>query len=66
MTIDRSEINRALAKAIAFKQCGKDAEAEAWAFQLVGLLECAAILDPSRSREIATRFVRLTSPEARQ
>ena len=29
--IDRSEVNRALAKAIAFKQCGKDAQAEAWA-----------------------------------
>ena len=31
--LDRSEINRALAKAIAYKQCGKDAEAEAWAAQ---------------------------------
>lgn len=45
--IDRSEVNRALAKAIAFKQCGKDAQAEAWAAELVRLLECAAILDPS-------------------
>ena len=42
--IDRSEVNRALAKAIAFKQVGKDREAEAWATTLVRLLECAAIL----------------------
>ena len=46
--IDRSEVNRALAKAIAFKQCGKDAQAEAWAAELVRLLECAAILDPNK------------------
>lgn len=44
MTLDRSEIARALAKAIAFKQCGKQAEAEAWARRLVELLECADIL----------------------
>ena len=42
--IDRSEINRALAKAIAYKQCGKQAEAEQWARKLVHLLECAKIL----------------------
>ena len=44
MTIDRSEVSRALAKAVSFKQCGKDAEAAAWARQLVTLLECAEIL----------------------
>lgn len=44
MTLDRSEISRALAKAIAYKQCGKDAEAASWARQLVELLECAEIL----------------------
>lgn len=43
--IDRSEVNRALAKAIAFKQCGKDAEAAQWARKLVEQLECAAILN---------------------
>jgi hypothetical protein len=43
-TIDRSEVARALAKAIAYKQCGKDQEAEAWARKLVTLLECANIL----------------------
>jgi hypothetical protein len=44
MTIDRSEVARALAKAIAYKQCGKDREAEDWAKKLVQLLECAQIL----------------------
>lgn len=46
MAIDRSETARALAKAIAFKQCGKDREAEQWARRLVELLECARILRP--------------------
>ena len=44
MTIDRSEVSRALAKAIAYKNCGKQAEAEQWAAKLVRLLECANIL----------------------
>jgi hypothetical protein len=44
MSIDRTEVSRALAKAIAFKNCGKDAEAAAWARKLVHLLECAEIL----------------------
>lgn len=44
--MDRSEINRALAKAIAYKQCGKDREAEDWARTLIELLECADILAP--------------------
>lgn len=44
MTIDRSKVAQALAKAIAYKQCGKDRQAEAWARLLVELLECAAIL----------------------
>jgi hypothetical protein len=33
-----------MAKAIAYKQCGKDREAEKWARELVRILECAAIL----------------------
>ena len=45
--IDRTEVSRALAKALAYKQCGKDQLAEAWACKLVDLLECAAIIDPS-------------------
>ena len=42
--IDRSEASRAMAKAIAYKQCGKDREAAEWAAELVRLLECAEIL----------------------
>jgi len=42
--IDRSAVARALAKAIAYKMCGKDAEASDWARELVRLLECADIL----------------------
>ena len=45
MTIDRSEVSRALAKAIAFKNVGKDREASIWARKLVELLECAEILN---------------------
>lgn len=44
MTIDRSEAARAMAKAIAYKACGKDQEAAEWARKLVRLLECAEIL----------------------
>jgi hypothetical protein len=42
--IDRSAVNRALAKAIAYKQCGKDEEAAEWARELVKLLELQEIL----------------------
>lgn len=42
--IDRSEVNRALAKAIAYKQCGRDMQAAQWAAKLVDLLQCADIL----------------------
>lgn len=44
MAIDRSEAARAMAKAIAYKQCGKDSEAAEWAQKLVRILECAEIL----------------------
>ena len=42
--IDRAEVSRALAKAIAYKQCGKQAEAADWARKLIRLLELAEIL----------------------
>ena len=42
--IDRSAVAQALAKAIAYKQCGKDRDATQWARRLVELLECAEIL----------------------
>ncbi|WP_156477803.1 hypothetical protein [Sphingomonas sanguinis] len=44
MGIDRSAVATALAKAIAYKQCGKDQDAADWARKLVELLECAEIL----------------------
>lgn len=44
MPINRTDTAQALAKAIAFKNCGKDREAEDWARKLVELLECANIL----------------------
>ncbi|MGH3780534.1 MAG: hypothetical protein ACRDRO_07865 [Pseudonocardiaceae bacterium] len=40
----RSEINRALAKAIAYKDCGKHDLAAEYAAELVRLLGCADIL----------------------
>ena len=54
--IDRSEINRALAKAIAYKQCGKDQKAAAWAVRLVDLLECAEIFDPAYLARVRTEL----------
>lgn len=42
--MDRSAINRALAKAIAHKQAGNEALARDWAAHLAWLLECADIL----------------------
>ena len=48
MTIDISATAQALAKAIAFKRCGKDRDAAVWARRLVELLECAEILTPDR------------------
>ena len=43
-TTTRSEISRALAKAIAYRDCGEDAKCEAWAAELVRLLHCERIL----------------------
>lgn len=42
--MDRSEINRALAKALAYKQIGQQRDAETWARRLIHLLECENIL----------------------
>lgn len=47
--IDRSEVARCLAKAIAYKQCGKDALAREWAINLIQALECAEILKGARA-----------------
>lgn len=42
--IDRSAINQALSKAIAYKNCGKDVPAREWAKKLIELLEVSDIL----------------------
>lgn len=44
--MNRTEINRALAKAIAYKNCGKDNDAAAWGRELIRLLELSDILAP--------------------
>ena len=46
--IDRTEVSRAMAKALAYKQCGKDADAAQWARELVRILQCADILRESQ------------------
>lgn len=42
--INRNEVSRYLAKAIAYKACGNDAEARAWARKLIEALQLADIL----------------------
>lgn len=49
--IDRSAASRAVAKAIAYKQAGKHAEAAQWAAELVRLLYCADILSTTTNQE---------------
>lgn len=45
--MNRSEINKALSKAIAYKNCGKDEEAEKWGRELIRLLQLGQILTNS-------------------
>lgn len=44
--VDRVNANRALAKAIAYKDCGKDQQAEQWAIALLRELQCTGIIKP--------------------
>lgn len=44
---DRSAISRAVAKAIAYPDCGKPERAAAWAAEVVRLLGAQAILTPT-------------------
>lgn len=44
MSVNRSDASRALAKAIAYADCGKPADADKWARELVILLGSAGIL----------------------
>ena len=43
-SVDRSEVSKSLAKAIAYQNCGKAAEAERWARLLIQQLKQAHIL----------------------
>lgn len=47
---DRSELARAMAKAIAYRDCGKPEKAAAWAARLVDMLEAQNILRPGVER----------------
>jgi hypothetical protein len=42
---DRSAISRAVAKAIAYHDCGKPEKAQAWAAELARLLDAKGILN---------------------
>jgi hypothetical protein len=44
---DRSAISRAVAKAIAYHDCGKPEKAAIWAAEVVRLLEVQSILTPA-------------------
>ena len=46
--IDRSEVSRSLAKAIAYQNVGKTEEAEQWARKLVEQLKLANILKEAK------------------
>jgi hypothetical protein len=45
--IDRSEINRALAKALAYQACGKPEASWMWAAELMRLLRAGHLLHPA-------------------
>lgn len=45
----RSDINRALAKAIAYRDCGEQAKAEKWAARLVFMLHAENILNTNHT-----------------
>ena len=44
---DRRAISRAVAKAIAYHDCGKSEKAAAWAVEVIRLLEAQATLTPA-------------------
>lgn len=45
-TLDRVSINRALAKCIAYRNCGKHDKANAWAVQLMRELQARDLVKP--------------------
>jgi hypothetical protein len=44
--IDRTNAARALAKAMAYRDCGKDREAEYWAIALMRELQATGVIRP--------------------
>lgn len=58
-SIDRSAVNHALSKAIAYKQCGKDMTAADWACELITLLGLAGILN-DKAKAQAESYIGLT------
>jgi hypothetical protein len=52
--LNRSELNRALAKAIAYQQCGKQRMANAWAARLIYLLDTMDIMDQKQLGPLLT------------
>lgn len=55
--LDRSKLNQALSKAIAYKQYGKDLKAQLWSLKLIQLLDTMDILDQT---VLADRSVELS------
>ena len=49
---ERTRINQALAKVIAYRNCGKDNDADAWAATLLDLLESSHLLSSEGARKI--------------
>lgn len=47
-TQQKSDLNRALAKSIAYKACGKDADADHWARAVVELMRDFGMLSDRR------------------
>lgn len=53
---ERSEISRALAKAIAYRDCGKRGAAAAWAARLVTLLGESDVVLSASGRSLASEL----------
>ena len=61
---NRSEINRALAKALAYAECGKFEEAQRWGEALIRKLELAAVFKAGSVRvETAHKSIKWTEIE---
>ena len=56
MNLDRKELNRALAKAIAYKECGSQRKAEMWAARLLYLLDVMDVANQDRLSHYAREW----------